>query len=464
VRYLFLVYAHKILKDASSSHQAFYFLLFETRSLKFGELLFPFLVIMRTPSSASPATFDITPSTLLQCAEITANRLRRGVTHLVESVSPQQATFENAIRPLAEIDNEVKSSVQYTALFQAVSPSPELRKASSAAISIIDKAYLALFQHEGLFALVGAAHGNYSRSRDDIIDEEDRRLLDRFHRMFVDNGIELAGSARERYIWISRRLIDLRVAFMENLSNDPGYVWKAEHELEGVPLDTLELDKDYPSAVFRISLAKPSVNSILVNCHNADTRAEIFLKSQTLYQEKNVPVFREIITLRDEAARLLGFPSFATQKLRQQLVKSPDRVCSLLDQLNLALQPIAQQELQALHKVLAKPRLSDFDFQHNQILKKKYHVDQELVAEYFPAQVTIRRMLNIFETLFALAIIELDNLAEICKWHPDVIVYEVWEADKSVFVGYLYIDIYPRPGKYNHAANFNIYPVSRPQP
>lgn len=105
-------------------------------------------------------------------------------------------------------------------------------------------------------------------------------------------------------------------------------------------------------------------------------------------------------------------------------------------------------------------RLSDFEFYHNKILREKYLLDQELVAEYFPAEVTVRRMLDIFKTLFALTIQELDDLPENCKWHPDVTAYEVWEVDESVFIGYLYVDIYPRPGKFNHAANFNIYPVS----
>lgn len=160
----------------------------------------------------------------------------------------------------------------------------------------------------------------------------------------------------------------------------------------------------------------------MTNCKNTNTRAEFFLSSQSLYQE-NVPIFREIVILRDEAAK-----SFASQKLRQQLVNSPDKVSSLLDKLTIALQLLAKQELQVLQQGVESPlRLSDFDFYHNQMLREKYHVDHELVAEYFPAEVTVRRMLDIFKTPFALAIKELNDLAGNRKWHPDVAVYSVWE-------------------------------------
>ncbi|EED17479.1 thimet oligopeptidase, putative [Talaromyces stipitatus ATCC 10500] len=408
---------------------------------------------MDAPPTSLP-TVDITPSALLQSTEDIVNRIQNSTANLVDSASPQQVNFDNTIRPLAKIDNDVKSSVQYIALFQAVSLSSELRGASSTAVSIIDKAYLAIFQHEGLFGLVDTVYRSPSCLQ---VDEEDSRLLDRFHRMFVDNGIQLVGSVRERYSWISRCLIDLRIAFMDNLRNDPGCVWKTKYELEGVSLAGLEIGSD---SRYRIPLTRPIIGSILGNCRDANTRAETFLKSQTLYQEKNVPIFREIMILRNEAARLLGFSSFATQKLRSQLVKSPNKVSSLLNEISLALQQLAQQEVRILQQRLDTPlRLSDFDFYHNQMLRKEYYIGQELLAEYFPGEVTVRHMLDIFETLFALAIKELDEIPQNCKWHPDVTVYEAWEANKSVFIGYLDIDIYPRPGKYNHAANFNIYPV-----
>lgn len=122
--------------------------------------------------ATSPPTFNIVPAALLQNAENVVNHIQTSVQNLLESTTVEQTTFNNAIRPLADIDNVINSNVQYMALFQAVSPSSGLRETSSPAISTIDKAYLSIFQHEGLFALVDAVHSNPSHGQENILDEE----------------------------------------------------------------------------------------------------------------------------------------------------------------------------------------------------------------------------------------------------------------------------------------------------
>ncbi|KAJ5181869.1 Neurolysin/Thimet oligopeptidase N-terminal [Penicillium cf. viridicatum] len=81
-------------------------------------------------------TFNLSPSTLLDIATDLVNQVQQAANDLADKVSPQNATFENAVRPLVAIDNGVKGKVQYLALFQAVSPSPEMRKAPSTAVNM----------------------------------------------------------------------------------------------------------------------------------------------------------------------------------------------------------------------------------------------------------------------------------------------------------------------------------------
>jgi metallopeptidase MepB len=127
------------------------------------------------------------------------------------------------------------------------------------------------------------------------------------------------------------------------------------------------------------------------------------------------------------------------------------------------LPPIAQAELEALQHAKDPPGspfyLWDFDYHHDKMLRDNYQVDHDLIAEYFPAKVTIRHMLSVFESIFGL---EIQNLK--CNrgdhiWHPEVKVFSVHDRISSTFFGFLYLDIFPREGKFNHAANFNIFPV-----
>ena len=114
--------------------------------------------------------------------------------------------------------------------------------------------------------------------------------------------------------------------------------------------------------------------------------------------------------------------------------------------------------------------LWDHRYYERLLLEKKYSVDQQKVAEYFPIQTTIRGMLKIFEELFGLVFVEVagaerssispSGKGDDIVWHPDVQVFSVWddEGEGSNFSGYLYLDLFPREGKYGHAANFNLQP------
>jgi metallopeptidase MepB len=104
------------------------------------------------------------------------------------------------------------------------------------------------------------------------------------------------------------------------------------------------------------------------------------------------------------------------------------------------------------------------------MLERDFQLDQNRIAEYFPLQSSISGMLNIFEEIFGLHFVKVegehrDQISETGKggdivWHEDVQVFSVWddESEGGGFVGYLYLDLHPREGKYGHAANFNIQP------
>ncbi|OKL62296.1 hypothetical protein UA08_02302 [Talaromyces atroroseus] len=406
-----------------------------------------------------PPKFDISAKDLEEDANDLVNHIQRTTVSLISSCADKIPDFETVILPLAGIDNEIKARVQYMALFQAISSSADVRKASSVAIDLVDKAYMSLFQDENLFALVNRVRGNESMR---IRDEEDNRLLDKFHWMFLENGMNLTGKSRDRLTWISRRLIELRVNFMETLGTDQGCLWKSEQQLAGVPLDRLStgVDEDGRGELYRIPLTKPITTLILSECQISETRKDVFLESSSRYQA-NVDIFREIIVLRDKASRLLGFPSFAARKLARQILGPPSRVDEFFQHLQDALKPLAEAEILKLQE-LANTRnpihLWDFDFYHTRMLQEQNHVDHELISQWFPAKMTIQRMLAIYEQLFGLQFKKVDVSESSHTWHPDVDLFSAWDEQNTSFIGYLYIDIFSRAGKYNHAANFNIYP------
>ncbi|KAE8138519.1 thimet oligopeptidase [Aspergillus pseudotamarii] len=405
--------------------------------------------------------FDISAEGLEEQAKDLISHMEQATARLISAcIDNTSINFETIIVPLAHIDNKTKARVQDIALFQAISPSLDVRKAASRAIYLVDRAYLNIFQNEKLFTLVSRVRESNSNTHSRS--EEDVRLLSKFHWNFIENGMHLTGPSRDRFLWISHRLIELRVKFMETLGFDPGCLWKSKQQLAGVSLNKLstgagEHDRE---GLYRIPLTRPITNLILAECRVPDTRREVYLRSSCRYQA-NVETFREIIVLRDEAARLLGFPSFAAQKLTQQMLGSPGHVNDFLEHLQNALKPLAEKEIAKLHELTDTDgpiHLWDFDFYHTRILKEQNHVDHEYISQWFPARVTVQRMLGLYGELFGLRFEKVEISDRSHTWHPDVDLFSVWEDQESALIGYLYTDIFPRAGKYSHAANFNIYP------
>lgn len=177
--------------------------------------------------------------------------------------------------------------------------------------------------------------------------------------------------------------------------------------------------------------------------------------------------------LRDEAARLLGYPNHAAFRLEEKMAKKPETVNCFLGGLRSQMADGSKREIERL-KLLKmedlESREESFDcrfylwdqgFYNRLMLEKQYLVDHQKIAEYFPLQSTTRGMLDIFRHLFGLVFVEI-SCTEKNVWHEDVQVFSVWDTDElgSGFVGYLYQDLFSREGK-GSPANFNLSPVSR---
>jgi metallopeptidase MepB len=192
-------------------------------------------------------------------------------------------------------------------------------------------------------------------------------------------------------------------------------------------------------------------------------------------------LFKESIVLRNEIAHILGYEDFSSYALEDKMAKNTHVVSQFLDNIRTRLTPKAQKELEYLKNLKAEeckarniPNDGEYYFWDHRYYRRllteaEYEVDELKVSEYFSLESTVAGMLKIFETVMGFVFIKLDTSelkklsptgkAEDVLWHPDVIVYSVWnESQGDGFVGYLYMDLHPRTGKYSHECNTNFQP------
>merc|ERR1712000_147003 len=414
----------------------------------------------------APPLFTHTAEQIISETERMNKDYKKLLDGIVEKVKPEEAKFANVLDPIMVSDNESDGLRRALGFYQHTSPHAKLREASTKADEITSDFFVECRMRDDVFQRVDAA---FNQREAEKLDTESFRILEKERQGYVHNGLLLPkGEKRDRFMEIQKRLSQLCIQCQVNLNEDTSAIWFTPKELEGVPeddIDISELEKGTGENEGKVKLGFKYNHYMPL------------IKSN-----KNVPLFQEILELRNEAARLLGYKNHAESKIEDKMAKNPTKVTDFLGDHRVRLAEGGKKDaakLLAYKESDLKERGEEFDGNfymwdtafYSRIQKEKeFQVDEGKISQYFPVESTFNGMLKIFEEIFGLKFVEVveedrkkispTKNAEDIVWHPEVRLYSVWndEAGGSDFVGYLYIDLHPRDGKYSHNANFNIEP------
>ena len=425
---------------------------------------------LKTPPQAPP-TFIGTPSSVVQDTKRLIDKSRNVQNQVVANVKLDQATFKDVLLPLANDENTMALETRRLGFYQAVSTDQALRDASTEADTQLDDFGIESSMREDVFRLVDAV-----LKKGEKLDPESQRLLEKEHKNYIRYGLGIpAGPKRDRFKEIKKRLSQISIIFQKNLNEEKGGIWFTPEELEGVPADVLSglaKGEGENAGKLKLTFKYPDLLPAQKYAKNPATRKKVLIENENKCNQ-NVPLFREALILRDEAARLLGYPNHAAFQIEDKMAKTTKTVDDFLGDLRKRLTKGGAQEIETL-KSLKKQDMKvggseksfddryyiwDHRYYDRLLLEKDYSLDQQKIAEYFPLQTTIRGMLQIFEQLFGLVFVEITGPdrssisptgeGKDIVWHDEVQVFSVWddEGEGSGFVGYLYLDLHPREGK-----------------
>ncbi|KAI4763194.1 metallopeptidase MepB [Aureobasidium sp. EXF-3400] len=402
---------------------------------------------------------------------------RQALDQIVAQTSLESANFENVLLPLAHCRNNIAAEAGLLSFYKEVSSDISLRDESSKSNLLLDNFNSEIAMREDLFVIIDSVV-----KRNEALDSESERLLRKEHRTFYDNGLGLPAAARDRFNEIKTRINTITSEFRRNMNEENEYVDFTAQDLVGAPSHVLQSampdhGSDENEEVFRLTFQPSHFYPTMRYAQSAEARKRYMTGFENRCAN-NVPLFREMVLLRDEAARMLDYASHAEWRTEGLMAGTPEHVNIFLGDLRSQLQSGLQSDLNAL-KQLKSDHLAgqgiDFDgkfyvwdisFYHRLMLETQYAVDQKRIAEYFPIQTVVPAMLNNFEKVFGLVFREVSGDTSNLKvlnqiWHEDVRVFDVWDSDDigGSFLGFLYLDLYDREGKYGSAANFNLQPV-----
>ena len=310
---------------------------------------------------------------------------------------------------------------------------------------------------EGLFGRIAAL---YERREMLGLARDQLRLLERYHLRFVRSGAMLSSGQRARMAAIAERLAVLHTLFGQNVLHDERD-WRLvldEPDLDGLPdfaraAAAQAAEERGIAGRWVITLARSSVEPFLTFSARRDLRRSLWeawtARGAHEGPRDNVPLIHEIITLRAEQARLLGYNNFADYRLDDSMAKTSDAVERLLLQVWGPAKAKAGAELAKLENVARDQGLNepiepwDWRYYAEKVRQAEYDLDEAEVKPYFVLDNMVEAAFDTARHLFGLTFTERSDLP---AYHPDVRVWEVRDYTGS-HVGLFLHDNFARPGK-----------------
>ncbi|KAJ1738405.1 metalloendopeptidase [Coemansia sp. RSA 989] len=408
---------------------------------------------MKPGTSGPPVNFDLCAEEIELIAQQAISRSSKLIDSVVCQKSP---TFESAIIPLAQDFNEFTATSRILTFLQNVSPSQPTRDASTKADKILDAFTVATEMRQDVYNVIYAVFNKEMST----LDHEDRKLIEHMELKYRRNGLQLSSNQQLRVQSIDKRLAELEIEFTRNISTSAGHLLLSSADLHGLPADFFH-GRSTASGKFIVNVKPLDINSVLRHATLERTRKQAYIAYSNRCPA-NIEVLQETVQLRNEKAKILGYDSWAQYVLEQRMAKTPAAVFELQECLTSKLLPLAQQELAQLRAMKqAETQTAEFyewDYSHysNRLLQSQHNVDLDKVRQYFPCDAVVQRVMKLYSAVLSVDIVE--NKGELLAWHPDVQLYEVWEADHSALVGFLYLDLYERADKYPDIAVWPIRP------
>ena len=256
----------------------------------------------------------------------------------------------------------------------------------------------------------------------------------------------------------TERLVELGVRFQQNVDEWDDWILCTREDLDGLPdsfIDALETDEE--TGKYKVTIAYPHLIPFAENATRRDLREELRFKFNTVAVEDNRKILDEAIQLRQEIAEAFGQPTWAHHRLEERMAKDPGRVKAFYADLIDPLTVKGKQEVAVISALLeadtgeTQVQGWDWSYYDTQQRKTDYGVDNFEVAKYFPLPQVLDGMFQLTSEMFGITFHEIEDPD---VWHEDVQMFAMSDTETGEELARFYLDLFPREGKYGHAAEF----------
>lgn len=371
-------------------------------------------------------------------------------------------TWENTMQAYEQALLELSHAAGMASLLENVSTIPALRKKAEEIGVKVGQFATELQMRKDVYAVMKA----YSDSHPSL-DPEQGLVLKDFLREGKKYGLHLEGAKYERALELFKKLIRIGMEFDRNIREEDRVLLFSRRELKGMPDSFFNKKR----RVLRKGRVKYEVHvndvndhtQILDFCENPLTRRKVYDAVNTLLPE-NLDLLAEALNIRQELAKILGYESWAERALDGTMAKELGAVFTYYKNLKAQIDDKAKEEVAERLKLKAEEMkvpaeglvLEPWDrrYYDQKLRLKRDRVDHQKIREYFVYEKVLEGLIKTFENVLGLTI---EEVAPQGAWDPSVRLLSVRDANTSEPLGLLYLDPYPRDGKYKRFAHFGFW-------
>lgn len=277
---------------------------------------------------------------------------------------------------------------------------------------------------------------------------------------FKNSGMDLNDADLEKFKALNKEKAEYIIKFDKNIQEYKDPLAVTQEQLRGLGEDYIQKLSKTDDGKYLVTLDYPDYVPFMQNADDERARKELEFKFNRRGGQENVELLEKTLTLRREIARLLGYKNHAELRLEDRMAKNPKTVMAFLKDLQKKLKPLGKKEDKEMiaykNSKTGKNSRTLYSWESgywsNKFRKENLELDSEKIKEYFPSQVVIEGMLDLFGGVFGITFEPVD----IPVWHPDVKAFKIKDKASGELVAYFYMDLYPREGKYKHAACFGL--------
>lgn len=392
---------------------------------------------------------------LTSLATKTREQVKRTIQEITEN--PTSPTAKNTLYPFDEQMSEAIAVSSAVSLMAYTHPNEMLQKEGQQEAALLGQFFNEIFLDKNLYKRFQDLNKHFPETERKVYED---KFIKEILQHFEKNGLNLPEEKQLEVRKLMNQLSELGVQFTANIGAHDESLELTKEEMEGLPEDFKEQHKT-DKGTYKIPLSYPSYFPFMKNAVNDNARRRLQASFKNIAADKNRTLLKTILEKREALAKRLGFRSFAEYQLTDRMAKTPKQVWDFENKLKEDVKEKAKVDYQNLLKIKKADMPSAPEvieswqaaYYTTQLRKTQYHINQEELKTYFPLNRVKEGLFHIAAKLYGVHFKPAKNQP---VWEDSVEAWEIHEQDE--IKARFYLDLFPRKGKYNHAACFTLVP------